>query len=100
MTPRHGKICLVTAATDSFVPGALVTIGTFLKHHPRLDAGSARVLHFNLRIKPWMTDAMLDGVDGYARYELTPHFKLWYGVWLDCITRAHQRNRHKGWAGR
>ena len=65
-----------------------------------LDAGSARVLHFNLRIKPWMTDAMLDGVDGYAGYELTPHFKLWYGAWLDCITRAHLRNRHKGWAGR
>ena len=65
-----------------------------------IDAGSARVLHFNLRIKPWMTDAMLDGVDGYAGYELTPHFKLWYGAWLDCITRAHLRNRHKGWAGR
>ena len=39
MTPRHAKICMVTVATGRFVPGALVTIGTFLKHHPRLDVG-------------------------------------------------------------
>ena len=65
-----------------------------------LDAGSARVLHFNLRIKPWMMDAMLDEVDGYAKYALTPLCKLWYGAWLDCIAGVHLRNRHKSWIGR
>ena len=41
------KICLATATTDSFVPGTLVTLRSFLKHHPRFD-GDIVVIHDNL----------------------------------------------------
>ena len=65
-----------------------------------LDAADAKVLHFKGPVKPWMLDAMLDQVDGGSEHALTPHFKLWYGAWLDCITGAHLRNRHRSRAGR
>ena len=40
-----------------------------------------------------------DKVDGCSGSQLTPHFKLWYGAYLDCIADAHLRNRHEGWTG-
>ena len=62
MTPRRARICLVTVATESFVPGALVTIGTFLKHHPRLDVDVV-VIHDGLpEAKRDMLAAAFDGV--------------------------------------
>ena len=39
--------CLVTVATEDFVPGAVVALGTFLKHHPRFD-GDMVVVHDGL----------------------------------------------------
>ena len=60
----------------------------------------AKALHFKVPIKPWMLDAMLDKVDGCSGYKLAPHFKPWYGAYLDCIADAHLRNRHEGWTGR
>ena len=44
---RISETCLVTAATERFVPGAVVTLGTFLKHHPRFD-GDIVVVHDGL----------------------------------------------------
>ena len=41
------KICFVTATTESFVPGTLVTLGSFLKHHPGFD-GDLVVVHDDL----------------------------------------------------
>ena len=41
------KICFVTAATESFVPGTLVALGSFLKHHPGFD-GDLVVVHDGL----------------------------------------------------
>ena len=62
MTPRRARICLVTVVTEHFVPGALVTIGTFLKHHPRLDADVV-VIHDGLpEAKRDMLAAAFDGV--------------------------------------
>ena len=37
-------VCLATATTESFVPGALVLLGSFLKHHPRFD-GDLVIIH-------------------------------------------------------
>ena len=37
-------ICLATATTESFVPGALVMLGSFLEHHPRFD-GDLVIIH-------------------------------------------------------
>ena len=45
--PRPSGVCLVTGATDDFVPGTLAMLGTFLKHHPRFD-GDVVVIHDGL----------------------------------------------------
>ena len=34
MDERGSKVCLALGATDSFLPGAVVAIASFLKHHP------------------------------------------------------------------
>ena len=41
------RVCLAVVATEAFVPGALTTIGSFLKHHPRFD-GDIVVMHDGL----------------------------------------------------
>ena len=35
-TPQ-AKVCLATATTADYLPGTLVTVGSFLKHHPDVD---------------------------------------------------------------
>ena len=44
---RTAGVCLAVATTDSFLPGALVTIGSFLERHPRF-AGDVVVIHDGL----------------------------------------------------
>ena len=44
---RRSKTCLLTVATDDFVPGAFVMVRTFLKHHPRFD-GDVVIVHDGL----------------------------------------------------
>ena len=44
---RRSKICLLTVATDDFVPGAFVMVRTFLKRHPRFD-GDVVIVHDGL----------------------------------------------------
>ena len=44
---RGSGVCLATVATASFLPGALVTVGSFLKVHPRF-AGDVVVIHDGL----------------------------------------------------
>ena len=41
------ETCFVTAATERFVPGTLVTLASFLKHHPGFD-GDLVVVHHAL----------------------------------------------------
>ena len=43
-SPSTSGVCLATATTESFVPGALVLLGSFLKHHPRFD-GDLVIIH-------------------------------------------------------
>ncbi len=44
---RRSETCLLTVATDDFVPGAFVMVRTFLKHHPRFD-GDVVIVHDGL----------------------------------------------------
>lgn len=44
---RGSGVCLATVATENFLPGALVTVGSFLKAHPRF-AGDVVVIHDGL----------------------------------------------------
>ncbi len=34
---RAAHVCVAVATTEAFLPGALTTIGSFLKHHPRFE---------------------------------------------------------------
>ena len=90
-----GRQTMISSTYNFLVPHA-----ARIREREGLDAADAKVLHFTRPVKPWMLDAMLDKVDGGSGHVPTPHFKLWYDAWLDCITGAHLRNRHKDWAGR
>ena len=47
MDVRSAPVCFATAATESFVPGAVVAIGSFRRHHPGFD-GDVVVIHDGL----------------------------------------------------
>ena len=47
MDAPSAPVCFATAATESFVPGAVVTIGSFRRHHPDFD-GDVVVIHDGL----------------------------------------------------
>ena len=55
-----------------------------------LAPADAKVLHFNMPAKPWMTDAMLGWADP-DRDVPVPAFNLWYDAYVDCLTSAHLR---------
>ena len=55
--PCPAGVCVVTGATDGYVPGTFAMLGTFLKHHPRFD-GDVVVIH--------------DGLSAASREALTP----------------------------
>ncbi len=65
MGARHAPVCFVTAATESFVPGTLVTICSFLKHHPAFD-GDVVVIHDAL---PASQRRCLQDACGKVRFE-------------------------------
>ena len=44
---QHAKVCLATATTADYLPGTLVTVGSFLKHHPDFD-GDVVIIHDGL----------------------------------------------------
>ena len=44
---RRSKTCLLTVATDDYVPGAFVMVRTFLRRHPRFD-GDVVIVHDGL----------------------------------------------------
>ena len=43
----QAKVCLATATTADYLPGTLVTVGSFLKHHPDFD-GDVVIIHDGL----------------------------------------------------
>ena len=60
-----GDVCLATVVTDSFVPGAVVMLGSFRAHHPGF-AGDVVVLHDGLSEE---SRAVLSTVGGPVRFE-------------------------------
>ena len=44
---QHMKVCLATATTADYLPGTLVTVGSFLKCHPDFD-GDVVIIHDGL----------------------------------------------------
>ena len=89
-----GRQTMISSTYNFLIPHAAQ-----IRSREGLDVDDAKVLHFKAPIKPWVLDAMLGKVDGCSGYKLAPHFKLWYGAYLDCIADAHLRNRHEGWTG-
>ena len=65
--PRIGAedVCLATVVTDSFVPGAVVMLGSFRTHHPGF-AGDVVVLHDGLSEA---SRTILEVVGGRVRFE-------------------------------
>ena len=63
--PRTGDVCLATAVTDSFVPGAVVMLGSFRAHHPGFE-GDVVVLHDGLSEE---SRTILEAVGGRVRFE-------------------------------
>ena len=87
-----GRHTMISSTYNFLIPHAAL-----IREREGLDVADAKVLDFKGPVKPWMPGARPDKVDGGSEHALTPHFKLWYGAWLDCITGAHLlRNRHKG----
>ena len=79
----HGRHTLVSS-TYNFV----VRYAALIEAREGLAARDAKVLHFNVSVKPWMDGGMLrqtsrDGPD-------LP-FMLWYQAWADCLFAAHLR---------
>ena len=77
----------------------LVPDGPDLRAHTGLDAARAKVLHFQGRVKPWTTDAMLlwargDDVPAHRR-PAGALFRRWYDAYTDVLARTHLREaRH------
>ena len=70
--PGTSDVCLFTVATESFVPGTLVMIGTFLKHHPGFD-GDVVVVQDGLSAA---SREMLGAAFGRLRFEaVSPEMK-------------------------
>ena len=44
---QHARVCLATATTADYLPGTLVTVGSFLQHHPDFD-GDVVIIHDGL----------------------------------------------------
>ena len=65
MDARPAPVCFATVATESFVPGAVVAIGSFRRHHPDFD-GDVVVLHDDL---PQYQRERLHAACGDIRFE-------------------------------
>ena len=65
MGTRSAPVCFATAATESFVPGAVVAIGSFRRHHPDFD-GDVVVIHDGI---PQHQQENLQAACGDVRFE-------------------------------
>ena len=63
--PHTGDVCLATAVTDSYVPGAVVMLDSFRTHHPGFD-GDVVILHGGLSEA---SRTVLAAVGGRVRFE-------------------------------
>ena len=60
------------------------------RHDLRWD--QAKVLHYNLRQKPWLPGRLLCPPVGNMRAHLLPAYKVWYDAWMDLLASAHLRH--------
>ena len=65
MDARSAPVCFATAATESYVPGAIVAIGSFRRHHPDFD-GDVVVIHDGI---PQHQQEDLQAACGDVRFE-------------------------------
>ena len=89
-----GRQTLVSWTYNYLLPEAAA-----IRAREGLDPGRAKVLHYVAFPKPWLSNEMLHWTRGDFRHRPAPEFKLWYDVWLDCLSRAWLRNARKGLAG-
>ena len=67
----------------------ILTAGNTIAQREGLAAKDAKVLHYNLPVKPWMPGFMLDWLRGERP---VPAFAWWYEAWMQCLTAGHLRN--------
>ena len=79
----HGRHTLVSSAYNCVLGHA-----DLIFTREGLTAGDAKVLHFNLRVKPWMPAAMLRWT---GKPPPIPAFDLWYDAWTECLSAAYLR---------
>ena len=66
-SPSTSSVRLATATTESFVPGALVMLGSFLKHHPRFNGYRKVFFHdSDMRVRAW-TRSEVEKLQGFPR---------------------------------
>ena len=88
MDARPAPVCFATAATASFVPGALVAIASFRRHHPAFD-GDVVVIHDGI---PRHLRECLQAACGDVRYERVSDALRQR---LDAMRDAHPRLAHR-----
>ena len=81
-----GRQTLMSSTYNYLLPAA-----SAIRTREGLAAEDAKVLHFNVPIKPWEPHAMLHWTRGDGHRAPAPAFKLWYHAWVDCLAAAHLR---------
>lgn len=79
--PRHR----LASSTYNYILGG----GDAIARREGLAAKDAKVLHFNLPIKPWQPAAMLAWLRGRR---VVPEFALWYEAWMAALAAGHLRD--------
>ena len=80
-----GRHTLVSSTYNFLVPYAAL-----IHRREGLTATAAKVLHFNMPVKPWMPEAMLKPRPSPWP---TAAFKLWYDAWMDCVADCQLRRQ-------
>ena len=61
-----------------------------VRHGLRWD--EAKVVHYNVRRKPWLPERLLRSPVGELQAHLLPAYRLWHDAWLDLLAGAHLRS--------
>lgn len=75
----------LASSTYNYILGA----GDAIARREDLPAKDAKVLHFNMPIKPWQPRAMLAWLRGRR---VVPEFALWYEAWMAALSAGHLRD--------
>ena len=108
MDRRLSDVCLALGATESFLPGAVVAVASFLKQHPGFGGGGvlfhdglpeARCAALERAFPPLRCEPVNAELRerlaclGAATYRplADEAFALWYEAWLECLVSGHLR---------